>query len=223
MSGRKLIDERNDRGARLQLWEHLINGHREMEMVIDGIFIMASYNHLSSELMIRKALQYIGETNIDILVGGLGMGFTIQEACSHTNVRSIDVVEIQPAIVEWNHKELRDYNGGCLEDSRVKVIVDDFYDYVTMTKEHYDIIAMDIDNGPMMLVKADNERVYNREFFTRVKAVMKAAGIFVIWSCNPEPELLNTARQVFAECFMEQVVEEHSGRSVPYYLYFARS
>jgi spermidine synthase len=219
---RRLIDEQNDRGARLQLWEHIINGHHEMEMIIDGVFIMASYNHLSSELLIRNAMKHFQTVkDINILVGGLGMGFTVKEACSYPGIEKVDVVEIQPAVVKWNHEHFINFNGGCLNDNRVKIIIDDFYDYVTGTDKRYDLISMDIDNGPMMLVKANNERVYNLGFFERIKEIMKPKGIFVIWSCNEEPGLLEQTRQIFKTCYMEEVIEEHSNRQVPYYLYFA--
>lgn len=208
MIDRKLIDEQKDRGARLQLWEHNIKGERELEMVIDGVFIMASYNHLSSELLIRNAMKHFQSSNsIDVLVGGLGMGFTVKEACLYPDIEHVDVVEIQPAIVKWNKEYLYNYNDRCLEDDRVNIIVDDFYDYVTSTNKKYDIVSMDIDNGPMMLVKANNERVYNLSFFEKVKEIMKPGGIFVIWSCNQEPGLLEQTRQVFNKCYMEEVID----------------
>lgn len=214
MTDRKLIDEQNDRGARLQLWQNIIDGQRELELIIDGVFIMASYNHLSSELLIRNTMKHFQSQNdIDILVGGLGMGFTVKEACTYPGIKKIDVVEIQPVIVKWNQEHLYNYNGGCLDDNRVEIIIDDFYDYVTGTDKCYDIISMDIDNGPMMLVKADNERVYNLDFFERIKGIVKPGGIFVIWSCNEEPGLLEQTRQVFNDCYMEEVIDNLHDRA----------
>lgn len=223
MANRRLITQQIDRGAQLQLWEHFIDGQIEFEMIINGVFIMASYNHLSSELLVRNPMKYFNNhSNVNILVGGLGMGFTVKEACSFGEVGEIDVVEIQPAIVNWNREYLNEFNGSCLNDSRVNIVIDDFHNYVTKTDKCYDIISMDIDNGPMMLVKMENKRVYNLDFFRRMKEIMKPQGIFVIWSCNSEPELLEQIGLVFDCCYVEEVMEEHHHQTISYFLYFAR-
>lgn len=218
-----MLAEQIDHGTKMQLWEHYIDERKELEMIIDGVFIMASYNHLSSELLIRNAMKQLGTAkDIDILIGGLGMGFTVREACSYPDVKEIDVVEMQPVVVNWNREILSECNGRCLQDDRVRVIVDDFYDYVSAHDKQYHIISMDIDNGPMMLVTASNERVYNLDFFKKIKEIMKPGGIFVIWSCNQDTGLLEQTRQVFDQCYEEEVIEEHNGRKISYFLYFAR-
>ncbi|MBO8128418.1 MAG: hypothetical protein H0Z39_04355 [Peptococcaceae bacterium] len=222
MMTRKLIEEQKHCGSELQLWEHFINGKREYEMIINGVFIMASYNYLSSELLVREAMKRIKSKDyVNILIGGLGMGFTVKEACSFSNVSNIDVVEIEPTIAEWNKSYFSDSNQNCLDDERVNVIIKDFYEYVMNTRNLYDIISMDIDNGPALLVREGNRRVYSTSFFRRVKEIMKPGAVFVIWSGNYDQNLVKQTKEVFLNCDVEEVIEEQNGRKILCYLYFA--
>lgn len=222
MAARKLVTYVERPGAELQLWENQIEGQKEWEMVINGVFIMASYNHLSSELLIKNALQRMDKREgLDILIGGLGMGYTVKEACRYSGVARIEVVEIEPVVVEWNRLYFQDENAGCLDDARVRVVNGDFHDYVMGTPHVYDIITMDIDNGSMMLVQEGNRRVYNSGFFLKIRDILAPGGVFAVWSCNQDPELEERLGEVFSVCEMDEVIEEHNRRQVPYYLYFA--
>lgn len=219
--GRQLKASYASGDSEVVLWEEEINGVSEFELVINGVFIMASYNHLSSELLVRHAVKP-GISNQAILIGGLGMGYTVKEACSFSEVNRIDVVEIEPVIVEWNRTWLKELNGNCLEDARIRVIEEDFYHYVQKCEHSYDLISMDIDNGPMMLVNEQNERVYQAQFFEKISSMLKPTGVFAIWSCDYDEALEQEVRLVFGDCTVEEIIEEHSQRQVPYYLYFGR-
>ncbi len=207
----------------LQLWERRLGRQKEYEMVINGVFIMATYNRLSSELLIRNALRrFPAQEGLQVLIGGLGMGFTVREACRHPGIGLVDVVELEATVIEWNRSYFTEFNHNCLSDPRVCVLQEDFYDYVANTVKEYDIIGMDIDNGPMMLVSEGNRRVYDVMFFRRTHGILKPGGVFAVWSCNPAPALLSGLAGVFADAWLEVVNEEHQGESVPYYLYFGR-
>lgn len=211
-----------ENGLDFQLRKVAIDGRSEYELTINGVFIMASYNHLSSELLIRSAPKYLHtDQDVHILIGGLGMGFTVNEACSLRSAAKIDVVEKHSAVVNWNQQHLAECNQCCLDDPRVQVILSDFYTYILDTEQKYHLICMDIDNGPMMLVEENNLRVYNREFFQKVQQHLCTGGVFAVWSCNPDPELEKELASVFTDCTVEEVYEIHQGEEVPYYLYFA--
>lgn len=225
---RILLDEKQEGSSRLQIWENRLEGCRELELVINGVFIMATYNGLSSELLVRKGLAALTrqmesaaapDNDLLVLIGGLGMGFSVREACRDPRVNQIDVVEIQRTVVEWNRKWLQEIYGSFLEDHRVNIRTADLFAWVMATESRYDLVAMDIDNGPMMLAQEDNERVYGRDFFIRVSEILNPGGVFSVWSCNPAPELLVRAGEVFAWSREETVFEEHQGRQVPYYIY----
>lgn len=200
-----------------------IDDRLEYELTINGVFIMASYNHLSSELLVRSAPKYMdADADLHILIGGLGMGYTVSEACSLESVTKVDVVEKHSIVVDWNREYLSEGNKNCLDDPRVRVILSDFYLYILNTEQKYHLICMDIDNGPMMLVEETNLRVYHREFFQQIKPHLQPGGVFAVWSCNPDPELEEELGNVFTSCTVEEVYEVHQGAEVPYYIYFAR-
>jgi spermidine synthase len=217
---RKLLDAQTSNSGEVVLWENEIDGNKEYELVINGIFIMASYNHLSSELLVRNALT--PGKNMEILIGGLGMGYSVKEACRHQEIKAIDVVEINPVIIQWNRSWFKPLNDACLEDTRVNIIQADFFAYVQNCPKTFDLVGMDIDNGPMMLVNDNNARVYRAGFFQRVQALLKQDGVFAIWSCNYDENLRQEIAAVFPQCQVDEVLEEHSGRLVPYYIYFCR-
>lgn len=219
---RKLLIQKDKGDFHLQLWEHIIKGKKEYELVINGVFIMASYNGYSSELLIRNAIHKLEQSDISVLVGGLGMGYTVKEACKYPKIKSIDVVEIVTDVILWNKEFLLDCNEGCLSDPRVKIIQNDFYDYVIGTNKRYDLICMDIDNGPSLIVNEGNNRAYGVDFFNRVKQIMNVSGMFVIWSCSFEEILLERMKKVFTQYWSEEVFEEYNGHNIPYYLYYGR-
>ncbi|MFC1850194.1 hypothetical protein ACFL27_08390 [candidate division CSSED10-310 bacterium] len=220
---RKLLSQENQSQFQLQLWEHFINDKKEYEIVMNGVFLMASYNHLSSELLLRIAIQKIQSgAYLDILIGGLGMGYTVAEACSYDQVRSIDVVEIEPLIITWNRAYFKDSNQNCLADERVSLIKADFYDYILNTDENYDVICLDIDNGPLLLVKESNRRVYEDTFLLEVKKNLKPGALFCLWAGSEDHDLFHSMKMIFANCWVEEVIEWHQNREVIYYLYFAQ-
>lgn len=217
---RRLLVQTDCSGAELQLWEHIVEGKREHELVMNGVFLMASYNRLSSQALIRTALERVGaREDVQVLIGGLGMGFSAGEACRRPNVSRIDVVEISPMIVAWNQEFFREHNQNCLDDERVRVIVCDFHDYVCESNETYDVVCMDIDNGPALLVREQNRRVYEAGFFARVKTLLRPCGVFLVWSCSEDKALEDAGRAVFSTCEVETVTERHNGKDVPYFLY----
>lgn len=218
---RKLIADEIDGQHHLQLWQHLIAGQLEWELVVNGVFIMATYNRLSSEILIRGGLARLSApAPWSVLIGGLGMGFSAREACLEPRVGRVEVVEIEKAVIAWNRQHLAEVNGGCLLDPRLRVHQGDFFARVTETADRYHLVAMDIDNGPMMLAREGNSRVYGADFFRLVRDRLLPGGIFAVWSCNPAPELLALGREVFLSAGEEIVYEDHAGRQVPYYIYF---
>ena len=218
---KKMIANDAQEDSQLQLWECIIDSKKEYELIVNGVFIMASYNGLSSELLVRNSVKKLNLSDSNILIGGLGMGYSVKEACKYRKeLKEIHVVEIEPQIIKWNKELLSDLNGKYLTDERVSVINDDFYQYVYSTNVNYNIVCMDIDNGPMMLSSENNIKVYSLDFFRQVKKILMDEALFVIWSCNEDSTLLSNLRKVFPNCWVEEVMENHQGTDIAYYLYF---
>lgn len=208
----------------VQLQRSLIDGRWQYELIVNGVFIMASYNALSSIELSRLPLseQDWQGCRPEVLVAGLGLGYTVREACSFTNVGLIDVVEINENVVALNRGPLTEINGNCLADPRVRVFEQDFFDYIGSCARKYDLICMDIDNGPMQLARNENSRVYLGGFFRRVKDRLRTGGMFWVWSCGESLELLQNMERVFDSAGERVIFEEVMGKSIPYYLYWGQ-
>ena len=208
----------------VQLQRSLVDGKRSYELIVNGVFIMASYNDLSSRELVRLPLreQDWQGCRPAVLVAGLGLGYTVQEACSFSNVSSIDVVEINENVIALNRSLLAEENGNCLSDPRVRVHNADFFDYIGACPDKYDLICMDIDNGPMQLARAANSRVYVADFFRRVEGRLREDGMFWVWSCGESPELLQNMNAVFSSAGERVIYEEVRGLATPYYLYWGK-
>src|SRR5690554_5996871 len=99
-----------------------MDGKKEYELVINGVFIMASYNSLSSKLLVRNAVDKLNIENSSLLIGGLGLGYSLKEACSlGKKIGQITVVECNSAVIECNLTVLNGLNGKYLSDDRVEL------------------------------------------------------------------------------------------------------
>jgi spermidine synthase len=182
----KLAETTTPDGARLVLSEHdgsyciRLNGQQLMHSSV------AESELLLGELAVRRLT---GKNAPCILIGGLGLGFTLKSVLAHVRPSAtVEVVELSPAIVEWNRQFLGSLNGALLNDPRVKVTVEDLWDVISRTDElRYDAVIIDIDNGPTALVQQQNARVYTRRGLQQMAGTLNAGGRAVFWSARPDP------------------------------------
>jgi spermidine synthase len=172
---RKIIDWRVTVSGEVQLQQRApADGSPAFEIISDGVFLMASYSQTSERTLARQAIEAVKpeqDNEFRILVGGLGMGFTLQEClvCAvdlgyAASDIQVDVVEISDAIVEWNHTHLASMNGQALDHPSVQLIQTDLYDVLMeSTTSIYDAIVLDVDNGPSWLAQEQNGRLYSEE------------------------------------------------------------
>jgi len=145
----------------------------------------------SSELMLGK----LGVANIKagsqtrVLIGGLGLGFTLQAALENVGPETtIEVVELLQEVVDWNYAQLKDLNAGAVEDSRVEVRVMDAGELIRDAKSGtYDAIMMDLDNGPVAMVAKENASLYSVSGIRRIHTILKPRGRVVFWSAGKDP------------------------------------
>jgi len=220
---RELLENVFTEHSELQLWKCAGDGAQEYEIIINGVFIMATYNSGSSEHLIRGAVERLkGKEHLSVLIAGLGMGFTVAEACRSEKIESIDVVEMEKVIVDWNKKYFATYEQACYDQEKLSLAIEDFYVYAIKPTKAYDIVSIDIDNGPMLLVNEGNEKVYTRSLLGVIEGVLNEDGVCVIWSCDSDRRLEHSMKSIFDEVEIEQLTENFKGRKVSYYLYFGR-
>jgi spermidine synthase len=147
-----------------------------------------------------------------LLIGGLGMGFTLRAALGALGRDSKVVVsELVPAIVKWARGPMAHVHGGSLDDPRVEVALGDVGDLIADARGSFDSILLDVDNGPDALSRDSNDRLYDLDGLHRAKAALKPRGVLAIWSAAPDPVF---SRRLGKAGFAveEVVVRAHAGR-----------
>jgi spermidine synthase len=179
------------------------------ELIANGVFLMDSRDGRSERELVRRALP--DGRAADVLIGGLGFGFSAAEALSHREVRTVTVVEIEESIVDWAGTALRPVTGLDLEDPRLEVVIDDFAAYVARLRGQVDAICVDVDNGPDWLVHEANAKLYTREGLATLKARLRPGGRLTVWSHAPSAALLAD----LSACFRDAHAVEVPRRDLP--------
>ena len=198
------------------------------EIIYNGIFLMATYGGKSEQEMVADALFYVSQnklSEIRVLLGGLGVGYSLMPAVEDDRVSQIDVVELEQEIIDWNFTYFRSYNQNVLENEKVSIVQKDIFDFLKdyLNKNHgghggfrrqgYDLVILDIDNGPDWLVKESNALLYQKEGLELVKQSMSTDGLVVIWAMNKEVVLENALLSHFHQVFSREYLnEDHKGR-----------
>ena len=162
----------------------------EYSIRIDGQELMGSRMHGSEEKLAVLACERIqGRPKPCILIGGLGMGYTVAAALPMLpRAGRIVVVELVPEVVEWNREPLRHLAGRPLDDPRVSVRTADVSTVIREASASYDAILLDVDNGPYGLTEGDNDRLYSRAGLQEARVALRPSGVLAIWSAGPDRE-----------------------------------
>lgn len=162
----------------------------DYEIVLeDGEQLMGSWASRSEEALATLVAERLGRAPQKILIGGLGMGFTLAAARrALPAATAIVVAELVPRIVTWAEGPLAHIVGGSLSDPRVTVALRDVHDVITETGAAFDAILLDVDNGPDGLVHLANERLYSPWGLRAAHAALRPGGILAIWSAYPDPD-----------------------------------
>jgi spermidine synthase len=176
-----LAETKTPDGARLTLVEHdgsyciRLNGHD----------LMNSRTSASELLLGQVGCGRLHAVEAPrILIGGLGLGFTLKSVLEHSpSDARIEVVELFPEIIEWNRHHLHQLHGHLLDDSRVEARAEDvFHTLKRGGAEAWDAILLDIDNGPSPMVQKANSRIYDRSGLDLLARSVKVTGRVAIWS-----------------------------------------
>lgn len=178
----------------------------------DEFSIMLGTNELmnsrlsgSEEALAELVSQRIAATaKPKVLIGGLGMGFTLRAALKSFNQDAeIVVAEIVPEVIAWARGPLMNIFKGSLEDPRVKIINADIESLITASKLGYDAILLDVDNGPEAISREQNSSLYEKSGLKEAWVALKPAGVLAVWSSGPSPDF--TRRLGIAGFSVEEV------------------
>lgn len=193
-----------------------------LELRVNGVFVMDT-QETSSELALATAALDLVEEPHDVVVGGLGLGFTLQTVLADPRVERVRVVEVEESLVGWMRDGTVPHGPGVLADRRVEIVVGDVVRAVAEAKDHHDLVLLDVDNGPGHLVHTGNAAAYSPTFLTDVRRLLRPGGCLVVWSAGPAPDLLATLRDVFGAAEEQELPVMLQQRETSYYLYLARA
>lgn len=214
----RVVERVSGSGGELQLQQR--GAH--YEMIYNGVFLMATYNGASERAAVNKALSKLshrrGAAGLQILMGGLGVGYSLREALGFPQVERVVVAEIEGAVIAWNKQHLRAFNGGALDDPRVVLLHRDFLEVLPEVQgDGFDLVMVDTDNGSTWLSRAENEAIYSRQGLRLIHRCLAPGGMAAFWSSRREPEFEAKLHGYFSRIIYETVLEE-TGQEGGFYL-----
>jgi spermidine synthase len=147
-----------------------------------------------------------------VLIGGLGMGFTLRAALALLPPDAeIVVAELVPSVVAWARGPMAELFGGSLEDPRVSVVEDDVAAQIRASQRHYDAILLDVDNGPDGLSRSANDALYDHAGLRAAHTALRAGGVLAVWSSGPDGAFTKRLRQ--SNFSVEEITHRARGKS----------
>lgn len=166
------------------------------EIRYNGIDLMSNLNYQSELQLALRAMRRMDYRAGRILIGGLGMGFTLRAVLNMAPMDAeITVCELIPEIAAWNRGPLSHLAEHPLRDPRTRLVLGDVQDHIARSVGQYDLILLDTDNGPDFLVRPDNAGIYAGQGIDAVARALKPDGLAAFWSAAISPgfeAVLNT-------------------------------
>lgn len=157
-----------------------------------------------------------------LLIGGLGMGFTLAATLQHSSKQAqVVVAELVPAVVVWNRGPLGEHAGHPLLDPRVTVREVDVARILKAEQQTYDAILLDVDNGPEGLTRKKNDWLYSINGLSEAYVALRPQGVLAVWSAGPDKNFLQRLRKVGFEVDEVQV-RARGSKGARHIIWFAR-
>ena len=181
----KLAESISPNGACMALYEH----DGAFSISLNGKELMHSKVTASESLLGRTGVDQLNkDIPTQVLIGGLGLGFTLKSVLESGNSKmKIELAELVPEVIEWNRTYLKELNGVLLDDPCVDIKGMDVTDLIKNAEPRtYDAILLDVDNGPVAMVDANNEQLYSTSGIRLMCRALKKGGRIVVWSARPD-------------------------------------
>lgn len=196
------------------------------QIIANGCFLMDTSDGRSERLLVRAALDALEEPGgIRVLIGGLGVGFSLAEAAADERPTEIVVVERERAVIDWHTgapAPLRPFAGTGHEDPRTRIVHQDLIEHLTGAESPYQTICLDTDNGPDWTVDEANSRLYGENGVALMAGALAEGGVLAVWSAARSDEFDGLLRTQFGHSAVEVVDVPTLGRGEPDVIYLAR-
>ena len=167
----------------------------------DGVELMSTRRHLSEDRLAEVACAPLRDTaGMRVLIGGLGLGFTLRAALRQLrDDAEVVVAELVPEVVAWNADPQYDLSADAMNDPRVSVVHDDVINVLRGNPGSFDAIMLDTDNGPDGMLMSENARLYATRGIGVTVAALRSGGSVVYWSVGGDPKFARALRGVGLE------------------------
>ena len=170
------------------------------EVQLNDEFLMSSLFTVSEIELAHLGIAAHGGHDLEVLVGGLGLGYTARAALADDRVRNVTVVEAIAPVLEWHRRELLPDTVGLAADPRCHLVHDDFFALVEQQRSTatYDVLLIDVDHTPGHVLDPSHAAFYSCEGLGRLASLLRPDGVFALWSDDPpDPTFLAVLRSVF--------------------------
>ncbi|MFD3620534.1 spermidine synthase [Streptomyces sp. NPDC058676] len=177
--------------------EVVLRRHGELlQIIVNGCFLMDTSDGRSERRLVDAALDALdGRGEPSVLIGGLGVGFSLAHAAADPRWGLITVVERERAVIDWHRAgPLSALSEQALADPRTRIVETDLVAFVNETCDTFDALCLDIDNGPDWTVTEGNHGLYSATGLASCTRMLRPGGVLAVWSAQPSPEFEGTLR-----------------------------
>ena len=185
--------------------------------------LMNSRVHGSEDALAERTCDRLPDrAKARMLIGGLGMSFTLAAALQQLGAEAqVVVAELVPAVVAWNRGPLREVAGAALDDPRATVREGDVAGILRSERNVFDAILLDVDNGPEGLTRKQNDWLYGVDGLNAAYLALRPWGVLAVWSAGPDRDFTQRLRKVGFD--VDEVrVRAHAGKGARHVIWFAR-
>ena len=189
----RLAEARTPSGSVITLYRH--DGAYLVRA--DGVELMSTRRHLSEDRLAELACEPLAQhPRARVLIGGLGLGFTLRAALRQLrDDAEVVVAELVPEVIEWNAAPDYDLSAEAMRDPRVRIVNDDVVRVLRTSPGAFDAIMLDTDNGPAGMLIAENGALYATRGIGRTVAALRPGGRIVYWSVGDDPGFVAALRR----------------------------
>lgn len=196
---------------------------REFSIMIGANELMNSRLSGSEKALATLTCEKLaGRMAPSLLIGGLGMGFTLRAALDELpDDAKVVVAELVPAVIVWARGPMAELFAGCLDDPRVRLICGDVRQVIKEARSSFDAILLDVDNGPGGVTTGANDQLYGLEGLCIAKAALKPRGVLAVWSAHPDTGFARRLKTAGFYCEEQRVRANGAGGGAKHLIWLA--